>query len=144
MLIGVDVPGGQDVRQIAAKRLVDSDITARGLDPDLGGADQVGVAGPADREENHVQLESTGLRAGPVVHGRALGVGFQSFDLRRSQDGDAGVTKSLVERVRHLVVSVRHQPRSGLDQAGVDAEVRQDRRELAAGVGAPDDRRRRR
>jgi hypothetical protein len=103
----VGVPGGQDVRQVAAQRLIDLNVTALGVDADLGGADQVGIAGPANREEHRVDIDLTRVRVGPVVHGRAPGAVVQPFDMRRGQDRDAAVAKGLGERVGHVVVGVR-------------------------------------
>jgi hypothetical protein len=58
---------------------------------------------------------------------------------RARGDLDATCPECLFERVRHVLIGSRQDPRGILEERDPTAEVGQDRRELAAGVGGPDD-----
>jgi hypothetical protein len=54
-------------------------------------------------------------------------------------DVDAAPPECVFERDRNVDIGSRHDPGRVLDEREFAAEVRQDRRELAARVGRPDD-----
>ena len=61
------------------------------------------------------------------------------MDCGAGDDLDAAPPESVFERDRDVDIGSRHDPGRVLDERYVAAEVRQDRRELAARVGRPDD-----
>ena len=137
--VPVDVAGGEDVRDARAKVVVHHHVAALDRHAGRGGVDEVGVAGPAHREEGGVDVHVPRLVAGPVDDAHTRFEWLEPLDARARDDLDAPLAEGLLERGRDVLVRSRHDPRRVLEQRDLAAEVGQDRGELAAGVRRPDD-----
>ena len=116
---------------------VDHHVATLGYHAGSGGVDVVGVAGPADGEERRVHVDRSGFVADSVQDAHTGLERLELVDCGAGDDLDAAPPESVVERDRDVDIGSRHDPGRVLDERHFAAEVRQDRRELAARVGRP-------
>ncbi len=124
---------------VRGRERVDRHVATLGDHAGSGGVDEVGVAGPADGEERRVHVDRPGLVADSVQDAHTGFERLELVDCGAGDDLDAAPPESVFERDRDVDVGSLHDPGRVLDKRDVATEVRQDRRELTAGVGRPDD-----
>ena len=132
-------PAAKMCAHVGAQRVVDHDVPALDVHAGCRSADEIGVAGPADGEEDRVDINGLGRVARLVGDTHARSEWPERLDVGAGDDVDATVPVRMLERCRDVLVGAWHDPGGVFQQRDVAAEIGQDRSELAAGVGGPDD-----
>ena len=136
--MSVDVARGEDVRGAGLQAVVDDEVAALDGEAGSGGADQVGVAGPTDGEEDRVRVDRRGSPVHVVGDPHTLRSRIQPSCARTGNDLDAAFAEGGGEPGGDGGVGARHDAVAALQQPHTATEVGEDRSELTAGVGGTD------
>ena len=134
----VGVADGEDVLHVGAQEVVDRDRHA--VAGDAGGVEvqAVEVGRPADGGEDRADLHLPFLAVADEVHDGPVSVGLQFGHPGTGADVHAPGLERGAQRCGDVGVSEGDQGGAELEESDGDAEVVEDRGDLAAGVGAAD------